>query len=394
MRILHIGKFFSPFAGGIENFLADLMLAQSEQGHTVAALVHDHQMHYKRFFAKINPETAFLPTFSLYRAPSYGRLLYAPISPHFPLWFQRILQTFQPQILHLHLPNTSALWALWLTAARRVPWVIHWHADVVSQVDQRLTWAYRGYRPFEQHLLAHAAAIIATSPPYLTSSEALSPWRAKCHVVPLGLAPARLPTPSPQGHTWAAQQWDTGMMKILSVGRLTYYKGHEILIQALAHIDGVQVVIVGDGDQRQRLEKLIKSLNLSKKVKLYGHCHETELNALLATCDCFCLPSLERTEAFGLVLLEAMRYAKPIIASRIDGSGVAWVIDDHRTGILVPPQEPLALAAALQQFSTRPDWRWHLGQAGYTRFKESFNIQPVSTKITAIYTQILNSLVG
>ena len=73
----------------------------------------------------------------IYRAPSYGRLLYAPVSPAFPFWLARAIREFQPDLLHLHLPNTSAFGALLVPAARRLPWVIHWHADMVSSERPR-----------------------------------------------------------------------------------------------------------------------------------------------------------------------------------------------------------------------------------------------------------------
>ncbi len=412
-RILHLGKFFPPFAGGIENFLADLMPAQAELGDTVAALVHDHQPRLSRFFAPVQAEKfdekgnlISIPTFEkggqggIYRAPSYGRLLYAPVSPQFPFWLNRILHEWKPQLLHLHLPNTSAFFALWLPSARRIPWIIHWHADVVSALNKKLSIAYHAYRPFEQRLLAHAHTIIATSEPYLASSTALQPWQDKCQVIPLGIARARLPEPTPQAKHWAEQQWGTKTTntiasnigngtkttRILTVGRLTYYKGHEVLIRAIANVNGAQVIIVGKGELRQRLEGLITELNLAQQIKLLGYCRDAELTALFATCDCFCLPSLERTEAFGVVLLEAMRYAKPIIASAIPGSGVTWVIKE--TGLFVPPQNPQALAQALQQLIDNPHKRTRLGEAARQRFEQLFDINRVAKKMSELYRQI------
>jgi rhamnosyl/mannosyltransferase len=382
-RILHLGKFFPPFAGGIENFLADLMQAQVEQGDTVAAIVHDHQPRLSRFFAPVQAEKQ--KEISIYRAPSYGRLLYAPVSPHFPFWLNRVLQQFQPELLHLHLPNTSAFFALWLPRARRIPWIIHWHSDVVEGLNRKLSIAYRFYRPLEQRLLAQAHRIIVTSPPYLTSSNALQPWRDKCQVIPLGIAKARLPEPAFQAKQWAEQQWLKEKIRILTVGRLTYYKGHEILIRAIANVSGAQLFIVGNGELRQRLESLIAELNIAHKVKLLGYCSDAELTALFATCDCFCLPSLERTEAFGVVLLEAMRYGKPIIATAIPGSGVNWVIAE--TGQLVPPQDSIALAEALQQMVNNPQQRVYFGEAGRLRFEQVFDIKEVSKKMSALYRQ-------
>jgi rhamnosyl/mannosyltransferase len=389
-RVLHLGKFFPPFAGGIENFLADLMPAQMQQCNTnIAALVHDHQRQWARFFATTIVET--WNSLTIYRVPTYGRLLYAPISPQFPVWFNQVLKQFQPQLLHLHLPNTSAFLALGLPRAKRLPWIIHWHADVTSTLNSKLSIAYHAYRPFEQRLLAHAQAIIVTSEPYLASSIPLRPWQDKCQVIPLGIALSRLPEPAKPAQQWANQQWENPGVKILTVGRLTYYKGHEVLIRAMAQVKGAHLLIVGQGEQQRYLQTLITQLNIANQVKLLGYCTATELNALLANCDCFCLPSLERTEAFGVVLLEAMRYSKPIVASAISGSGVTWVVVDNQTGLLVPPQDEVALAQALQRFIDNSSWRISLGKAGQQRCEQLFNIQTIAEKIAGLYQQVLTS---
>ena len=390
-RILHLGKFFPPFAGGIENFLADLLPAQIQQQNTiVAALVHDHQRQWSRFFATTVAET--WNNITIYRVPTYGRLLYAPISPQFPAWLNQVLKQFQPQLLHLHLPNTSAFFALGLPQSKRLPWIIHWHADVTSTLNSKLSTAYHIYRPLEQQLLARAQAIIVTSEPYLASSLPLRPWQDKCQVIPLGIASSRLPEPSKPAQQWAKQQWKNPGVKILTVGRLTYYKGHEVLIRAMTQVKGAHLLIVGRGEQQRYLQTLITQLNVANQVKLLGYCTDTELNALLATCDCFCLPSLERTEAFGVVLLEAMRYGKAIVASAILGSGVTWVVVDNQPGLLVPPQNEVALAQALQRLIDNFPWRISLGKAGQQRVKQLFDIKLVSAEIAQLYQQVLISM--
>lgn len=377
-RILHLGKFFPPFAGGIENFLADLIPAQLERGHAVAALVHNHP--------SLAPSRSETTPFPLYRVPCYGQLLYAPISPQFPFWLQRALREFQPDVLHLHLPNTSAFWVLFSSAARRIPWVIHWHADVDSTLNPRLTAVYRSvYRPFEQRLLKTAQTIVATSEPYLDASVALKPWRAKCRVIPLGISKHRVAEPNSQLKTWATQQWLANDVKILSVGRLTYYKGYEFLIRAMAHVKNTQLCIVGQGEQYDYLLNLIQQLQLSSKVKLLGYCPDPELHALFSVCDCFCLASVDRAEAFGLVLMEAMRYAKPVIVSAIPGSGVIWVVVDGETGLFVPPREIHALAERLNDLVDQPALRLRFGHAGFQRFQQLFDVQQVAEKLEALY---------
>lgn len=373
MRILHIGKFYPPFHGGIENFLAALIDAQSANGQEVAALVHAHA---PGGASRPGPAAAF-PW--IIRAPCHGRLLYAPVSPAFPFWLQRTLRDFRPDILHFHLPNTSAFWALALPLARKIPWVIHWHADVVeSVIDRRLALAYQVYRPFEHAMLKRARAIIATSPPYLETSPSLRKWRAKCHVVPLGMPDAS--STSEQ----ATEPWQPDLLRVLAIGRLTYYKGFEVLIRALARTPFAQAIIVGEGEQRARLEAALAKSGAAHRIKLVGSLPDDRLQSLQDSCDVFCLPSLERTEAFGVVLLEAMQRAKPVIASNIPGSGVGWVVADGSTGLLFPPGDAEALADRLQALDDAA-LRGEFGLAGRARFEQQFRIDRVVKSLDRVY---------
>ncbi len=277
-----------------------------------------------------------------------------------------------------------------IPSARRLPWIVHWHADVVaSAIDQRLALAYRLYRPFEQRLLATSRAVIATSPPYLEASTALASWRERCHIVPLGLNPARIADPDPAARTRAESLWGTTGFRVLAIGRLTYYKGHDVLIRATANLENSRVLIVGTGEHRERLTALIQSAGLGERVRLPGFQPEADLNALLASCDVLCLPSLERTEAFGLVLLEAMRFGKPVVVSDIPGSGAGWVTRQAGHGLLVPPGDAAALAAALRALQHDPDRRRTLGRAGAAALREQFGIEPVAAAVAALYRRVL-----
>ncbi len=385
MRILHIGKFYPPFAGGMEHFLADLLPSQQALGLEVAALVHHEGPGWRGSI----PAKGDLPPL-IYRAPCLGRILYVPLSPTFPWWLNRVIRDFAPDLLHLHLPNTSAFSAFLLPRARRLPWIVHWHADVVaSTIDRRLALAYGLYRPFEQRLLRRSQAVIATSPSYLAASQALQPWRNRCVTIPLGLDPGRLQLPDTEGLVQALTLWGDASLRVLAIGRLTYYKGHEVLIRASASLPGVRTLIVGGGEYRQRLERLIQTLNLDGSVQLTGYLSEAEIAALLASCDLVCLPSLERTEAFGLVLLEAMRYAKPVVVSDIPGSGAPWLVRRAQNGLLSHPGDVRSLAAALAELQAHPERRQQLGVAGALALEQEFGIQPVAVAIGRLYGQVL-----
>jgi len=372
MRILHIGKYYPPVAGGMERFLGDLVSAQQSTGHEVAVLVHAD----KRAALEGDPPW-------LMRCPVWIRLIFAPISPRFPFWLHRAIERHAPDVLHIHMPNLSALWALFLPSARKRPWVVHWHADVEpSKFKLSLRLAYPHYRIVERALLERAECIVATSAQYLESSEPLRPWRHKCHVVPLGVAPQRLPE---IGEADTVGLWQEEGLRVLAVGRLTYYKGFEFLLRAVIRDSDKQLIIVGEGEERSRLEGILAGAERPSRVRLFGETDDATLYRLMASCDVFCLPSIERTEAFGLVLLEAMRYGKPLLASELKGSGVTWVARDGENAILVLPQDIDSWRAALTSLAHHPDKAHRLGRAGRERYLREFDIGDVARRIDLLY---------
>lgn len=387
MRVLHIGKFYPPAAGGIESFMGDLLPALAARGHDVMALVHT--------FSEKGPDKEFDRCFTdrgvtVVPVPCWGQVLYAPISPAFPWYLQRLMRRFRPQLLHLHVPNTSVFWVLGNVACRKIPWILHWHADVVpSRIDKRLAVAYTAYQPLERWLLRRAARVIVTSAAYQATSAPLQQWQSRCRMIPLGLDARRLLLPTAPERQWAETVWNPKAGRILSVGRLTYYKGYDVLLTAISQVPEAQLVIVGTGEQRNALERQITALNLSFRVTLTGYLPSEKLQALLATCDIFCLSSLERTEAFGMVLLEAMRYAKPLVVTDISGSGTGWVSGAPITGQLVPPDDAPALAAAIKTLCNNMIKRQQCGNAALQRFTREFQIETVAAKVENVYGELV-----
>lgn len=370
MRVLHIGKYFPPAAGGMERFLGDLVAAQRRAGDDVSALVHADPIDHR----------GDDPTW-LKRCPVWLKVAFAPISPLFPLWLRRAVQSQKPHVLHIHMPNPSAFWALLLPSARAVPWVVHWHSDVeLSNSAVRLLYSY--YRLFERAMLERAECIIATSTPYLDASKPLAAWRCKCHVVPLGVDPARLPEIR---RPLADGLWRTEKLRVLAVGRLTYYKGFETLIRAVAGDPDMELVIAGEGEERPRLEAVIRESRERPAVRLLGAVDDRTLCGLMASCDVFCLPSRERTEAFGIVLMEAMRYGKPLVVSELAGSGVNWVARNGQNAMIVPAGDVNAWRAALTALASSPTSRELLGLLGHKRYQREFQIDSIERRIRGAY---------
>lgn len=382
MRILHIGKYYPPFSGGIENFMAALLPEQVNAGHAVAAVVHHHQS--GRGFS-----SEMIAGVYVCRVPIYGKLLYTPLSPLFGHYLNKVIKDFKPDLLHIHMPNVSAFWTLLDSSCKQLPIVVHWHSDVITTSKQaRLALAYKCYRPFETRLLTASKTIIATSPPYLASSRPLQAFQAKSQIIPLGLSKQDHPQST---NRLSGQYWDTfnDCLKLLCVGRLTYYKGHEYLLRALARSPDVQAVIVGSGDQHNRLIKLVNELNLASRVKLYGSCSDAELDELMSGCDCLCLPSIERTEAFGLVLLEAMRKAKPAIVTDVPGSGMSWVVKHGLNGLVAKAEDESSLAEAIAYLRDNPGERQAMGQAGWHLFQNDFTINKITEQTLSLYESLL-----
>ncbi len=364
MRVLHVGKFYPPYRGGMEVFLADLLHEQRRQGIDAHALVHGDPLPDDPVWVQ--------------RVPVQFNLVYAPLAIGFRHALGSAIDRLKPDVLHLHMPNNSALWALTLPAARKVPWVVHWQSDVVvSNIKWSVALAYMLYRPFEQALLERAQQVFATSPPYLLASTALSRWRGKCEVVPLGINLHNMPPAEPLAKSL---QWrpDTPM-KLLSIGRLTYYKGFETLVRAVATLPGVELLIAGEGELRDTLQALIASTTPPGRppaTRLLGSVDDAQKHALLARCDLFCLASRERTEAFGIVLLEAMQHARPCLVSDLPGSGMPWVVSTAHCGLHVPLEDVGAWSSSIARLQHDLPLRTRLGQAGRTALHQSFSIEP------------------
>jgi glycosyltransferase involved in cell wall biosynthesis len=373
LRVLHVGKFFRPVHGGMEVFLADLIAAQRARGIDAAAIVHGDRH-------GDDPDW-------LVRVPVQAQLIYAPVAIAFRSALAQAIARFEPEILHLHMPNTSVFWALTLPAALRLPWVVHWHADVVAtRRHAPLRIAYTLYRPFEQAVLERAERIVVTSPPYLEASEPLRQWRHKCAVIPLGIRaddPAHSTPPQAE-----APHPPRRPFQLLAIGRLAHYKSFDTLIRAAAGMRYVELTIVGDGELRKELELLICRLTpigASPSVHLLRNVDDIAKNRLLQQCDVVCLPSGERTEAFGVVLLEAMKFARPCIVSDLPGSGMPWLVAEAGCGLLAPLRDPDGWQRVIERLRGDPALRRRLGEAGRSALAKRFSIDACARSIASEY---------
>ena len=378
MRVLHLGKFYPPTPGGIERVLQTLANESAAAGIATAVLAHAPP---GQWHGSAREEAGV----RVREVACFGQLLYAPISPTLPWQLARSVRKFRPDLIHLHLPNTSAFAALAVAGARRIPWIIHWHADIPLDSGSRaLRLAYPLYRPWEQAMLRRAAAVIATSPNYRDASGALRPWIGKVEVIPLSLGNGP--------HTQVAKRtdlWPPSSFRLLAVGRLSHYKGFDVLLHALADVPQASLLLVGAGEEMSRLRLLVDSLHLQDRVRLAGHVDDATLEQAYATADAFCLPSLDRAEAFGMVLLEAMRAGLPIAASDVPGSGIGYVLQRNETALMVTPDSASELALTLRELVNDPVLRQRLGDAGRQRWQTQFTPAQTTPALLDLYRRVL-----
>jgi glycosyltransferase involved in cell wall biosynthesis len=353
----------------MEVFLADLIEAQRAQGLEAFALVHGQPL-------------ASDPLW-LWRVPVQAHLVYAPVALGYRRALRKAITHFQPDVLHLHLPNSSVFWALSLECAKELPWVVHWHSDVVvTKLRLSLALAYFAYRPLEQAVLERSNRIVVTSAPYLEASEPLDDWREKCVVVPLGLKPVDC------SNAESEAKWSAGAFRILSIGRLAYYKGFETLIAAVAQVPGAELFIVGDGELREALERRVRSATApgeTPRIRLLGAVSEDEKSALLASCDLFCLASRERTEAFGVVLLEAMSHGRACLVSALDGSGMPWLIEVTGAGRTCDADNVSSWIAGIDWMMQHAIERQSMARQGHVGFTQRLTIDSCATSLCDVY---------
>ncbi|MEO7063534.1 MAG: glycosyltransferase [Dokdonella sp.] len=378
MRVLHLGKYYAPERGGIERYLQALAEWSVAQDDRVGVLVHQRAGRWRRTQDVIHGV-------DVRRAGCVAAPLYTPLSPGFPFELARALREIRPDLLHLHLPNPSCFAALASPAARRLPWIVHWQAEVApDSPNWRLRTAYRAYRPFEQAVLARASAVIATSQAYVDASIPLTPWHAKIVVIPLGIEDATPVAPAPG--LWPSP---TGL-RLLAVGRLSHYKGFDVLIEALAQIADASLLLIGRGECERTLRALARERGLGGRVAFAGELDDATLAAAYAAADAFVLPSLDRSESFGLVLLEAMRAGLAVVASAIPGSGVGTIVVDGETGLLVAPGDAQALSRSISRLRDDAPLRAKFGAAGRARWEHAFTLSQSALAVQTLYQRVLS----
>ena len=369
MKILQIGKFY-PILGGVEKVMYDLTSGLSSRGIECDMLCASADNTSKIIL--LNRNGRVITTRTLLKANS------TMISPEMVTLLRGIAPDYD--IIHIHHPDPMAALALFMSGYKgRV--VLHWHSDILRQ-----RMLLHVYRPLQNWLLRRADRVICTSPNYADGSSALGRAYHKLSCVPIGVAPV---VPDSDMVRSLGEPLK-GRHVIFSLGRLVPYKGFDNLILAARHLpDDFLIVIAGAGPLEDRLKSLITSNGLGEKVKMLGRISDRERNAWMGVATVFCLPSVEKTEAYGIVLIEAMSTGLPVVTTKIPGSGTSWVNAHGVSGLNVSCGNPRELAEALAEVVRVETESGSYGRNARDRWEKLFTIEASIDNVTYVYRQLL-----
>jgi rhamnosyl/mannosyltransferase len=357
MRVLHVGKFYPPHHGGMERVLETLCLVSR-------GLVESHVLVANSSRETVEEEIGGIRVMRIGTTGAAGSVHMAP-------GFVAALRRADADLMILHEPNPWALLSYSL-ARPRVPLAIWYHADVVRPALQYALF----YAPIAHAAYTRARRFIVSSPALAANATALTRYQDRVRVIPFAIDPA----------PWRSGAFARREPFVFFAGRHVPYKGIDVLLRALAGTT-IRAVLAGDGPRRAAWEQQSRDLGLAGQVTFTGDVPDAELRRLMQTCSVFVLPSVTRAEAFGYVQLEAMAASTPVVSTDVP-SGVSWVNENGRTGVVVTAGDATALREALVRLMSNAELRARLGAAGRARVEREFTLERLRERLRAFYEEM------
>ena len=309
------------------------------------------------------------------------RSLFYAMLPAFYLLFGsiamwRLQRRERYDIVHVHWPLPHALFG-WVArvARRRTRVIMQFYSIELRWVNQRIA-VLRG---FLRRAIRTADRVVAISTSTAREVAALAGSD-----VPIEVIPYAVEMPSHRANPAA------GDAMVLYVGRLVERKGVAYLIDAAATVPNVRIVIIGDGPERAALEQRAAERGVMERVEFRGWVTPQDLDRAYASATAFALPAVVDkrgdTEGLGMVLLEAMSYYVPVVTTAL--GGITDIVENEKTGLLVPPNDANALAAALQRLIEDRTLAARLGEAGERVIEDRFSWPHIIDQFAGVYDSL------
>ncbi len=372
MNIVQVAPYFYPHIGGVESYVMDLSQELRKRGHNVTVVT-----------ARLDnlPEREMIDGLEVVRV----KPLFVRFTTPFMPGLKKVMSGLDADVVHGNLPPPiTAYYAGKVCRHKGIPFVLTYHCDVElpSAIGGVAVKLYR--KTWGKKTLDYADKLIVTSKTYSATSKDV--WHKEHTVVPNAVDTETF-NPDNDGSE-IRKKYGVGDKKmVLYVGRLVYHKGLEHLVRASMEVNDAKFVIVGEGDLRPKLEKMIKENKLHDKVVLAGKVPGRELPRYYAAADVSVLPSVARLEAFGIVILEALASGTPAVVSNIPG--VREVVDEGKDGLHAEPMNPQDLAEKLNSLLADDSLRKRMGEYGRKKVIEKYRYAGIAEQIEKIYKELI-----
>jgi len=374
LRVLQVNKYYYPHIGGIERVVQQVAEGLADKTEmTVLVSAEDRNYHEE----DVNGA-------KLIRLPRHIKFGSMPIS--FGLFGTLRKLSKQQDVIHLHMPFPIGDLAC-LLSGYKGKIVLWWHSDVVRQKKLLLL-----YKPVMKRMLKRADAIVVATQGHIDGSAYLKPYQEKCYFIPYGVDPSieeKADQYIAEQKAYQKTQNNQNPTRFLFVGRYAYYKGCDVLLEAFVKVNNAELIMAGSGGREEELKQKAKELGIAERTFFTGKMTEEELCKQYAECDVFVLPSTARSEAFGIVQIEAMAFGKPVINTMLP-SGVPYVSIHNETGLTVEPGDVDNLAEAMQWMVEHKEERLQMGERARTRMKAEYQLEKMTTRTLELYKELVN----
>ncbi len=374
MKIAQLSPYFYPHLGGVESHVLELSKKLIERGHEVFVVTTKLEDTSDEDVIEGVPVKRVEPITILFSTPIVPGINQALLDEDF-------------DILHGHTPPPLMSFSgARVSEKKDVPFVLTYHCDleIPNPLGPFIVAIYQ--RTLGTYTVSRSDKIITTTTTYGATSRAV--WYREADVIPNAVDEQRF-HPSNDG-TSVREELGIGDKKmVMYVGRIVYHKGLEYFVESAKYLDDqdVQYVLVGTGDFRPELEKIIRREDIEDRVMFAGRVSNERLPNYYGAADVFVLPSVSRLEAFGIVALEALASEVPVVISDIPG--VREVIVEGKHGLLAEPMNPRDIAGKVRTLLENPDMADRMGKKGRKRVEEKFTWERVAKDIEEVYHSLL-----